>query len=71
MKSLPEQGSDFIPAHQSAADDSIIARSYECGELLSGSERFQLKGIDGRYHVEAKKVNIGEELCVLSLLQLP
>ena len=58
----------FIPAHQSAAEDSVAARSYACGERLSGSERLRLKGIDGRYHVEAKKVNMGEELCVLSLL---
>ena len=58
----------FIPAHQSAADDSIIARSYDCGELLCGSERFRLRGIDGRYYVEAKKVYIGDEMCVLSLL---
>ena len=60
---------DFIPAHQSAADDSIIARSYASSQRLSGRERFQLKGIDGRYHVEAKKVNIGNEMCLLSLLQ--
>jgi hypothetical protein len=36
---------------------------------LNGSERFRLKGIDGRFHVESKKVNIGDEMCVLSLLQ--
>jgi hypothetical protein len=60
---------DFIPAHQSAAEDSVVARCYGCGERLSGGERFRLKGIDGRYQVEAKRVNIGEEMCVLSLLQ--
>ena len=59
---------DFIPAHQSAADDSIIARSYASSQRLSGRERFQLKGIDGRYHLEAKRVNIGDEMCLLSLL---
>lgn len=58
----------FIPAHQSIHDDSIIARVYETGQLQNGSERFQLKGIHGRYDVEAKKVNIGDEICVLSLL---
>ena len=58
----------FIPPHQSIHDDSIIARAYETGQFQKGRERFQLKGINGRYNVEAKKVNIGDEVCVLSLL---
>lgn len=58
----------FIPAHQSIHDDSIIARAYESGQLLSGIERLQLKGINGRYNIEAKKANIGDEPCVLALL---
>jgi hypothetical protein len=35
----------------------------------TAEQRFRLKEIDGRYQVEAKKVNIGDELGVLSLLQ--
>jgi hypothetical protein len=35
----------------------------------TAEQRFRLKGNDGRYDVEAKKVNIGDEMCVLSLLQ--
>ena len=58
----------YIPFHQSIHDDSIIVKAYETGQLQKGSERFQLKGISGRYNVEAKKVNIGDEVCVLSLL---
>ena len=36
--------------------------------LLRGSERLRLKGIDGRYRIEAKRVYMGDEMCVLSLL---
>ncbi len=59
---------EFIPPHQSIHDDSIIVKAYETGQFQKGSERFQLKGIYGRYNVEAKKVNVGEQMCILSLL---
>lgn len=58
----------FIPEHQSIPDDSIIATAYETGLLQNGVEYFHLKGIHGRYNVEAKRVNIGNEICVFSLL---
>lgn len=58
----------FIPANQSIPDDSIIVTAYKNGKLQNGVEYFNLQGINGRYNVEAKRVNIGDEMCVFSLL---
>ncbi len=59
----------FIPLHQSVHDGSVIVKAYETGQLHYGKERFQLKGIQGDYQVQAKRITIGDEVCVLSLLQ--
>lgn len=58
----------FIPPHQSIHDGSVIVEAYETGELQNSSEHLQLKGIYGRYHIQAKRVSIGDEICVLSLM---
>lgn len=59
----------FIPLHQSVHDGSVIVKAYETGQLHYGKERFQLKGIQGYYQVQAKRITVGNEACVLSLLQ--
>lgn len=66
-----EASNEFIPAHQSIPNDSIIASVFETGHLQKGSELLRLRGVYGRYNIEAKKVNIADETCVLSLLHRP
>lgn len=59
---------NYIPNHQSISKDSFIFHAYETGLPQNGIEAFNLKGVQGRYHVEARRVKVNEETCVLSLL---
>lgn len=61
------ESKNYIPSNQSVNKDSVIVRAFETGELQQAEEFFQMRGISGKYEIEAKRVNIGDELCILSL----
>jgi hypothetical protein len=61
----------FVPRHKSAPRDSLIFRTFDTGLPQSGREFYDLGSVRGTCHVEAKRVTIGDEVAVVSLLHLP
>jgi hypothetical protein len=61
----------FIPKHQSIPRESLIFRVYDAGLPQTGEEFVKLGQIRGTCHIEAKRIRVGDEACVVSLLHLP
>lgn len=61
----------FFPKHKSIPRESLIYQAYETGLSQSGAEFVNLGRMQGTCHVEARRIQVGDELCVVSLLHLP
>jgi hypothetical protein len=61
----------FIPKHKSIPRESLIFQAYDTPSLLSGEEFVNLGRVRGTCFVEAKRIKVGEEDCVVSLMHLP
>ncbi len=66
-----DQKDFFLPRHKSVLDGSLIADAYKTGTGLIGSEIVDFGKVMARCVVEAKRVTIGGELCIVSLIHLP
>jgi hypothetical protein len=61
----------FVPKHKSVGDNSLISLAYTTDLLQSGMECLDLGPVQGLCCVEAKRVTVGSDVCVVSLLHLP
>ena len=61
----------FVPPHKSVPRDSLIFQAFDTGLPQGGEELVSLGQIRGTCHVEARRIQVGDELCVVSLLHLP
>jgi hypothetical protein len=64
-----EAPDQYVPRDTSVPDRSMIRRSFKEGRRLSGSESLKLGDAFGStFDIEAMPVQLGEDRCVLSLL---
>lgn len=61
----------FFPKHKSIPRESLIYQAYNTGQPQSGKELVNLGQVRGTCCIEAKRIQVGAELCVVSLLHLP
>lgn len=60
----------YVPPHISAPQDSCICQSYQSGELHRRNEEIHFGARSIRGLVEAKRITIGTERCVVTLIHL-
>lgn len=60
----------FIPKHKSVPRESLIHWAYATGITQNGTEYMNLGKMQGIYRIEASRIALGDEWCVLSLLHL-
>ncbi len=65
------QKQHFLPKHKSVLDESLIERAYETNVVLSGADIVDFGRVAVRCVVEAKRVTVGGEVCIVSLIHLP
>jgi len=61
----------FFPKHKSIPRESLIYQAYDTRLPQAGDEFISLGRVWGTCFVEAKRIRMGEEDCVVSLLHLP
>lgn len=61
----------LVPKHKSIPRDSLIIDVFNTGLSRSDVEQVNLGQLRGTCLIEARRVTVGEECCVLSLLHLP
>jgi Zn-dependent peptidase ImmA (M78 family) len=61
----------FFPKHKSIPRESLIYQAYDTGLSQAGDEFVNLGKLRGTFHIEARRIQIGDELCVVSLLHVP
>lgn len=59
----------YISPGQYVDDKSLIWKAYETGQLQTGFEYLRIGNSSGTFAVEAKRVTLGDNRCVLSLIQ--
>ena len=65
------QPNGFIPKHKSIPRESLIFQAYGTPSLLAAEEFVNLGRVRGICFLEAKRIRVGEEDCVVSLMHLP
>ncbi len=61
----------FVPYHKSVNEESLIQAVFDAGGDQTGVEYVEIGAIQGECVIEARRVTVGTELCVVSLLHLP